>query len=63
MKDVTQALDGEKAAYDAGSYRDAPAGLRIWCGSTVEADDIRAMLPWVEWAYESAKAQRAKKAA
>ncbi|HQX26780.1 MAG TPA: phosphoserine transaminase [Alphaproteobacteria bacterium] len=63
VKDVTKALEGEKAAYDAGSYRDAPAGLRIWCGSTVEADDIRAMLPWVEWAYESAKAQRAKKAA
>ena len=63
VKDVTKALEGEKAAYDAGSYRDAPAGLRIWCGSTVEADDIRALLPWVEWAYESAKAQRAKKAA
>jgi phosphoserine aminotransferase len=63
VKDVTKALESEKAAYDAGSYRDAPAGLRIWCGSTVEADDIRAMLPWVEWAYETAKAQRAKKAA
>lgn len=63
VKDVTKALESEKAAYDAGSYRDAPAGLRIWCGSTVEADDVRAVLPWVEWAYESAKAQRAKKAA
>ncbi|MCE7886645.1 MAG: phosphoserine transaminase [Alphaproteobacteria bacterium PRO2] len=63
VKDVTKALESEKAAYDAGSYRDAPAGLRIWCGSTVEADDVRAVLPWVEWAYETAKAQRAKKAA
>ncbi|MGB4107433.1 MAG: phosphoserine transaminase [Alphaproteobacteria bacterium] len=63
VKDVTKALESEKAAYDAGSYRDAPAGLRIWCGSTVEADDVRAVLPWIEWAYESAKAQRAKKAA
>jgi phosphoserine aminotransferase len=63
VKDVTKALESEKAGYDAGSYRDAPAGLRIWCGSTVEADDVRAVLPWVEWAYETAKAQRAKKAA
>jgi phosphoserine aminotransferase len=63
VKDVTKALESEKAGYDASSYRDAPAGLRIWCGSTVETDDVRAVLPWVEWAYETAKAQRAKKAA
>ncbi len=63
VKSVTKTLETEAAAFDAGSYRDAPAGLRIWCGATVEADDIRAALPWIEWAYENAKASLAKKAA
>jgi phosphoserine aminotransferase len=44
-------LEAEGAALDIGAYRDAPAGLRVWCGATVETADILAMLPWLEWAY------------
>ncbi len=51
IKQITQSLEQENVAYDIASYRDAPAGLRIWGGGTVEADDISALLPWIEWAY------------
>jgi len=52
-KAVAKRLADENAALDVGAYRDAPAGLRIWCGGTVEADDIQAMLPWLEWAFQA----------
>ncbi|WP_304616106.1 phosphoserine transaminase [Paracoccus sp. (in: a-proteobacteria)] len=50
---VAKRLEKEGVALDAGAYRDAPAGLRIWCGSTVETADVAALMPWIEWAYRA----------
>ncbi len=56
IKKMASLLEAEDAAYDIAGYRDAPAGLRIWCGATVDTADVEALGPWLDWAYAEAKA-------
>jgi phosphoserine aminotransferase len=61
-KSLAALVEKEGAGYDLGHYRDAPAGLRIWCGATVDTTDVEALTPWLDWAFAEAKATLAKAA-
>ena len=62
-KGLVSLLDKQGVAYDIGAYRDAPSGLRIWAGATIDTADLEALMPWLTWAFETQKATLAKAAA
>lgn len=62
-KGIASILEKQGVAFDIGAYRDAPAGLRIWAGATIETSDMAALMPWLSFAYETQKASLAKAAA
>ncbi|MGL4495074.1 MAG: phosphoserine transaminase, partial [Beijerinckiaceae bacterium] len=61
-KGIVSALEKENVAYDIGAYRDAPAGLRIWCGATVDTADVQALTAWLDWALAQEKKKLAQAA-
>lgn len=63
IKNVLKLLEEEDAAYDIAGYRDAPAGFRIWGGATVNAGDLELLMPWLDWAYQTAKESEIRKKA
>ncbi|MBW8855035.1 MAG: phosphoserine aminotransferase, partial [Bradyrhizobium sp.] len=61
-KKLVALVEKEAAGYDFAYYRDAPAGLRIWCGATVEASDVALLTQWIDWAFAETKAALPKAA-
>src|SRR5204863_4023618 len=61
-KKLVALVEKEAAGYDFAYYRDAPAGLRVWCGATVEAKDVELLTQWIDWAFAETKASLAKAA-
>ena len=53
ITEMVEILEIENIAYDINSYRDSPPGLRIWCGATVEEEDLRLLMKWIEWSYKT----------